>query len=225
MAQNALADPRVIVALLMYTSAARLALTHFPPLWFAKNPAGRIDRDGLYVHALRYQVLMLLLARITRTYAYAAKVEAYSIGLFLLELAVAFALAAQLRVLDDLEEKAKGGKEHKWNLAVFWGWQLFIFSSTFWWGYLASQGTPALVNTPVDLEVGRIIGLATAFLGFAVEWRYRNELIAIDRHRLWKWIFTLSVVVNVTWYFFWKRPWIIPDVATVASGGWFRFWP
>jgi hypothetical protein len=76
MASNALADPRVVVTLLIYTSAARLALTHFPPLWFPKIE-NKINWDGFYVHALRYAVLMFLLARITRTYAYAMKVEEY----------------------------------------------------------------------------------------------------------------------------------------------------
>jgi hypothetical protein len=142
-AQNALADPKVIVTLLMYTSAARMALAHFPPLWFPKKKDQEVEKinwDGLYVDGLRYHVLMLLLARITRTYAYATKVDEYSIKVFLLELGIAFFLAAQFRILDVLEKP----DEHRWSLATFYGLQLLIFSSTFLWGVWASECMPAL---------------------------------------------------------------------------------
>jgi hypothetical protein len=68
--------------------------------------------------------------------------------LFLLELAIAFVIAAQFRILDSLEK----AEEHKWSLFTFYLLQLVIFISTLFWGRWASAEDAA------ELYIANTIG-------------------------------------------------------------------
>ena len=85
-------NPLVLTAVIVYVGVAGLGLATFPPLHWPT-----------FVDLLRFHVLALLIARIALTHAYAQAAANYEMRMFLLELAIAFLFAAQLRLLDDLE--------------------------------------------------------------------------------------------------------------------------